>query len=185
MGQLKIACMSLYELMGDDDTLGVDLMEWERVAEEIWSAPPFGETMPPGKRLLEYGARLNREYARVCFAQFDGKLVGYAWGYPVTKEELQEISHNTVELDAYFVREGQMGFYISTVGVLPAFRGRKIGPSLFDHFMKEVIPFGFPFIIFRTEIDTVREKMARPWKFEKTGIFDREYTERDYYVLAP
>lgn len=180
--ELEILCMSLSEVKRID-TSGAFLREWAGLADKVWGEDPFYEVMSLEERIITYGEKLG-VHGRVCFAKIKGKLVGYSWGYPVDEEELQEISHGTTELKQYFGGV-QTVWYVDAVGVLEEFRGQGIGPLLFGCLMRVVLTFGFTYIFFRTEVDTVRKKMGEEWGFEDTHIFDGYYTKRNYYVLAP
>jgi GNAT superfamily N-acetyltransferase len=176
----KIVCMSLPELMSEDLS-GVDLREWTQLAGEIWEKHPFDERMSPEARILNYGARLKDVYGRVCFAKVGEKLAGYIWGYSVDEEDLQKISGDTTELKQYFGGVRTV-WYLDAAGVLEEFRGKGIARVLFRCLIDQVSKFGFTYMIFRTEIDTIR-KIGREFGFDDTCIYDRHYTERNYYVL--
>lgn len=175
--KLKIVCMSLAELMGDER---VDLEKWEQMAEEIWG--PLGETMRRGERMLQYGKYLGKDYAQVCFCMVGKELVGYTWGYPVNEQELQVISNGATELTRY--SEGvQTLWWIDTTGVLKSFRKQGVARALARKLIEKVRGFGFTYMISRTEFDSVR-RMRKELGFKRTGISDRKDEEADFYVLA-
>jgi len=181
MAELKIRtkCMSLAGVMGDES---VDIEEWEDMAEEIFDPPPFCDRMRPGQRLLDYGKHLGKDYALVCFAWIDEKLVGYTWGYPVNEQELQIYSSGATELTQYSQGVETL-WLVDTTGVLKAFRGHGVMRALALPLIETVRGFGFTYMVSRTEVDSVR-KMRKELGSEQTGIFDQYYKERDYYVLA-
>lgn len=150
----------------------------------IWREPPWNEEFwKPEDVLQDLAKELAEPFAQIVLASTEKEVIGFTWGYRVSKEEMAEISGNN-QLDYLFTRNAWI-FYVDELGVESNFRQRGIGEKLSRELLCLARKDGANLALLRTD---VLAKSARIL-YEKLGFQellarDKKYPDRSYWMLA-
>lgn len=103
---------------------------------EIFKEPPWNENWAVDKVLQDMEAQAAMPGFCGLFAREEGKIIGFAWGYLVSKIEMRKIAGNA-ELDFVF-EECERIFYADELGVSAPFRGKEYGMKLSQGLIDQV-----------------------------------------------
>ncbi|MDD3006716.1 MAG: GNAT family N-acetyltransferase [Candidatus Pacebacteria bacterium] len=103
---------------------------------KIFAEPPWNENWAASKVLQDMMDQAAMPGFCGLFAREEDKIIGFTWGYLVSKIEMQEIAGNT-ELD--FIFDGcKQVFYGDELGVSAPFRGKEYGRQLCQGLIDQV-----------------------------------------------
>lgn len=109
-------------------------------------------------------------------------VIGFTWGYSVSREDLREISGGNL-LGSIF-GNGKSVYYIDELGVSLNFRKYGIGKRLSTLLLEEAFSMGFRKVVLRTHKEA--EEAIRLYKslgFRDLTIEDEKYPNRTYWIL--
>jgi len=151
----------------------------------IWKEPPWNEEFWTVRGVSDdFLVQIRRPCAKVCLA-FAGleRVVGFAWGYEVSRNNLREIA-GTDALDFLFMDRERV-FYVDEVGVAPGFREQKIGEQLSKSLIAAAYEdHGITRITLRTDVgaQAARSLFAKIG-FKELEVRDKEHPDRTYWLL--
>lgn len=160
------------------------LRKCARLYCQIWKEPPWNEDFWTVEGVIEDIKKQMKQPNAVGFlALHRGEVVGFTWGYEVSKEDLREIS-GVEALDVLF-KKGSRVFYIDELGVDSSFRKRGIGEQLSKVLIAtarnscEIRSFTL-----RTNIEAVAARnLYVKLGFRDLSIRDAEHSQRTYWFL--
>jgi ribosomal protein S18 acetylase RimI-like enzyme len=166
-----------------------DLSKLAELYCQIWKEPPWYEDFwTPAKALEDLSSQMAKANAIGYLAIDDyiqGKIgiLGFSWGYQVTKREMQDISGGE-GLDFLF-SENRNIFYVDELGVSSNSRRKGVGKWLTIKVLSDAQSKGNSIAILRTE----KEAYAARRLYGKIGfrdllIKDVKYPGRTYLSLA-
>jgi len=150
---------------------------------EIWNEPPWNENFWKIDGVIEDIKRqMERPSAAGFIAFTDDKVIGFTWGYEISKENLREIS-GVKSLDVLF-RNGRV-FYIDELGVSSPFRKKKIGEQLSNSLIINARnSCGIQYFTLRTDIKAIAARnLYAKLGFVDLHIQDAKYSQRTYWFL--
>ena len=150
---------------------------------QTWKEPPWNEDFWTVEGVIEDIKKQMKRSQAIGFLAFcDGKVIGFTWGYEVSKKDLQEISGVTA-LDILFERSRV--FYIDELGVSLSFRKRGVGKQLSKTLIatarnsREIRCFTL-----RTDVKAVAARnLYIKLGFKDLSVQDAEHSQRTYWVL--
>jgi len=148
---------------------------------QIWREPPWNETWDPEVVRQDILDQAARSFATFCIESRNRALVtGFTWGYKVTPAELRQIASTDEVLDLGVIEPIA---YVDELGVHPSWRRRKIGGTLTLELLHSFQKLEFRTVIVRTHIEAEPAvNLYRKVGFQPTGILDRKYPNREYYL---
>ena len=160
------------------------LRECAKLYCQIWREPPWNEDFWTEEGVLgDIRETLQKSLSRAFVAIFDGTIVGFTWGYGVSKRDLQNISGGD-ELDVVFETH-QKVFYISELGVALQSRKYGVGKKLTKRLINIAKNSGFSAITLRTDINaTPAIELYKSLGFEETSATDEKNQTRTYWLLV-
>lgn len=151
---------------------------------EIWKEPPWNEDFWTVERVMKDIKQQMRRLNAIGFLAFcEGKVIGFTWGYEVSKKDLREIS-GVETLDVLFER-GSRVFYIDELGVSSSFRRRGVGKQLSETLIATVRnSCEIRCFTLRTDIKAVAARnLYTKLGFSDLSIRDAEHSQRTYWFL--
>ena len=152
---------------------------------QIWKEPPWSEDFWTVKRVIkDIREEMERKNAVGFLALYGDEVVGFIWGYEVSKEDLRQIS-GVDALDVLFKKRARV-FYIDELGVASLFRRRGIGEQLSRTLITVVRnSCKIQCFTFRTDIKVpaVARNLYSKLGFRDLSIRDAEHSQRTYWVL--
>lgn len=161
---------------------GLDNRALRKIAElycQIWKESPWYEDFwKPEEVMADIKKELLKGASKGFIATKDGEVVGFTWGYEVTKEDLREISKSNL-LDYLFDVEGTY-FYVDELGVDIAFRGRGLGELLSRSLIKDL---QLTCLLTRTDIKAQKARaLYENLGFSDLRVKDTEHPNRTYWL---
>ena len=151
---------------------------------QIWKEPPWNEDFWTVEGVIEdIKKQMERPHAVGFWALHGEEVVGFTWGYEVSKEDLRKIS-GVETLDVLF-EKGDRVFYIDELGVAPLFRKRGVGEQLSKALIAVAQGLcGIQRFTLRTDIKAIAaRKLYIKLGFKELSVRDAEHPERTYWVL--
>jgi len=151
---------------------------------QIWKEPPWNEDFWRVERVIKNIKKQMKQPNAVGFLALHGdRVVGFTWGYEVSKEDLRKIS-GVEALDVLFEKRGRV-FYIAELGVASLFRKRGIGEQLSRNLIAvvqnscEIRRFTL-----RTDIKAVAARnLYIKLEFRNLSVRDAKHSKRTYWFL--
>jgi len=151
---------------------------------QIWKEPPWNEDFWTVEGVIEdIKKQMERPNAVGFWALYGEEVIGFTWGYEVSKADLREIS-GVVALDFLF-KKGSRVFYIDELGVAYLFRGRGIGERLSRNLIGAVRnSCEIRRFTLRTDIKAITARnLYRKLGFRDLLIRDAAHPNRTYWFL--
>jgi len=151
---------------------------------QIWKEPPWNEDFWTVEGVIEdIRKQMKRSNAVGFLALHREEVVGFTWGYEVSKEDLREIS-GVEALDVLF-EKGNRVFYIDELGVASLFRKRRIGEQLSRSLITAVQNHcEIRRFTLRTDIKAIAARnLYIKLGFSDLSIRDAEHSKRTYWFL--
>lgn len=142
--------------------------------EDFWTVPGVLEDMH-----LEFA----KPKAEALIVLNDNKdVIGFTWGYSVSREELQEISGGN--FFSNFFGKADSIFYVDELGVSSIFRVKGIGKIISQMLIENVMGRCIEKIVLRTDVKAVAARILyEKLGFKELNIFDQTHPERTYWLL--
>ena len=150
---------------------------------EIWKEPPWSEDFWTIEGVIkDIRKQMKCSNAVGFLALYDGEVIGFTWGYEISKNDLQEIS-GVKSLDIIF--ENSRVFYIDELGVSPLFRNKGIGEQLSRTLLAAVRnSCEIRCFTLRTDIKAVAARnLYIKLGFSDLSIRDAEHSQRTYWFI--
>jgi len=118
----------------------------------------------------------------ICFfSKLHQELVGFSWGYFVTKEQLRKISGD-ICLD-YIFGDADKVFYVSELGVKMTHRRYGVGADITGKLMESALRKGASVFVLRTDIKAFPARgLYAKLGFIELSIQDQKYQYRTYWL---
>ena len=159
------------------------LRKCARLYCEIWRESPWNENFWEVNNVIkDIKKQMKRPSAMGLVAFTDEKVVGFTWGYEVSKENLRKIS-GIKSLDILF--ENSRVFYIDELGVSSPFRKKKIGDQLSNSLIVNThSSYGIQYFTLRTDVKAIAARnLYAKLGFVDLYIRDAKYPQRTYWLL--
>jgi ribosomal protein S18 acetylase RimI-like enzyme len=151
-----------------------DFKEVFEVYKIAFMDPPWNETWTEEQVKDDIESALAKENPITIVAE-NSELVGFLWGYRKPEEKFGFLSEQ-IDRDS---------FYLDDVAVSNSRRKERIGTRLCQEFEKQVKESGGKKIFLRTQKDyTASNKLYDKLGYERSGVFDPEYPDREYLVKS-
>ncbi len=149
---------------------------------EIWKERPWHEYFWTVKGVIEdIKKQLKRPNAVGFVALFGEEVIGFTWGYEVSKKNLREIS-GVKALDILF-KKGRV-FYIDELGTSSSFRRRGVGKQLSKTLIATIRSRGIRCFTLRTDVKAIAARnLYAKLGFRDLSIQDAEHSKRTYWLL--
>lgn len=151
---------------------------------EIWKEPPWNEGFWKEAEVIEdIKAQMKRAGALGFLAVFEEKVIGFTWGYMVSKEDMGEISGNSL-LDFIFDSIKEV-FYVDELGAAKEFRRHKVGTLLSQSLISSVRKLNaeIPFILRTDKKAVAARNLYKKLGFRDLQIEDSKHRKRTYWLL--
>lgn len=150
----------------------------------IWREPPWNEDFWKTEDVLQDLAKeLSEPFAQIVLASAQEEIIGFTWGYQVSKEKMAEISGNN-QLDYLFTRNARI-FYVDELGVGSEFRQRGIGEKLSRELLRLAKKDSTNLVLLRTDVlATSARILYEELGFQELPVRDKKYPDRSYWMLA-
>lgn len=151
---------------------------------QIWKEPPWNEDFWTVEGVIEDIKKQMKRPNAIGFLSLHGEeVVGFTWGYEVSKDNLREISGVEV-LDVLF-EKGNRVFYIDELGVASLFRKMGIGEQLSKSLIATVLnSCEIRRFTLRTDIKAIAARnLYIKLGFRDLSIRDAEHSTRTYWFL--
>lgn len=158
------------------------LRKWAELYCLIWKEPPWNEDFWTIEGVIADIHKGMREPSAEAFLAFENDaLVGFTWGYEVSREKLREIA-GWAHLD--FIFEQGRVFYIDELGVDRSCRGKDLGKALSEALIERVENGHRIFIAaLRTDIKAEAARgLYQRLGFKEVPIADSQHPNRTYWV---
>ncbi len=147
---------------------------------EIWREPPWEESWDKEVVVRDIKSQLMIPNAKIILALYNEDVIGFTWGYQISRNRLRKISRNK-NLDFIFKDKVEI-YYIDELGVSVKHRGYGIGMELANKLLS-LIPANINAIILRTDKDALpARKIYAELGFTELNILDSKYPSRSYWL---
>lgn len=150
----------------------------------IWKEEPWNEDFWTVPGVLE---DMRIEFTKTKAEAFialndDEEVIGFTWGYSVSKEDLQEISGGNL-LNNLFAN-GESLFYIDELGVSSVFRVKGIAKEISQILIRNVQRRNIDSIVLRTDVKAVAARILyEKLGFKELAVQDQKHPDRTYWFL--
>ena len=166
---------------------------------EVGAACPCGcgalqEAYPKEETVNYIFKELSRPLLNAFIYLFNQKVGGFGWGYQISGKEFVERKYNydlaeTRKVFFPIFEANDLFFYISEVGVLPSFQGKKIGTQITNKLANTATQSSLP-ILMRTNENSPMVKIAKNLEMKvilgkEINLLDPENPERVLFTSDP
>lgn len=150
----------------------------------IWREPPWNEDFwKPEAVMRDLAKELAEPFAQIVLASAQEEIIGFTWGYQVSKEKMAEISGNN-QMDFLFTKNARI-FYIDELGVSSRYRQMGIGKDLSQKLLCLARESNANLVLLRTDILAVSARILyEKLGFQELPVRDKKYPDRSYWMLA-
>ena len=148
----------------------------------VWREWPWLENNWTRNTIIQEIIDVAQEDDAICFfSKLYQELVGFSWGYFVSKEKLRKISGDMC-LD-YIFGDNDKIFYVSELGVKMAHRCCGVGADITGKLMESAGRKGATVFVLRTDIKALPARsLYAKLGFIELPVSDRKYKYRTYWL---
>jgi ribosomal protein S18 acetylase RimI-like enzyme len=166
-----------------------ELSKFAQLYCKVWKEPPWNEDFwTPDKAREDLNVQMAKNKAIGYlivndYIQSDVQVLGFSWGYTVTKSEMRDIS-GSEKLDFIF-SAGRKVFYVDELGVASDSRQKGLGEWLTRELLARAKKNNSTTAILRTEEKAIAARnLYKKFGFRDLLIVDAKYPSRTYLVLS-
>jgi ribosomal protein S18 acetylase RimI-like enzyme len=161
---------------------------FEEAAElycQVWKESPWNEDFWIASKVQE---DMKKEFSKKSASAFfaldekSGAVIGFSWGYEISKKEMRSISNGNI-LDDLF-DDQEKCFYIDDLGVNSQYRAKGVGRKLSELLIGSAKRNGIGKIILRTDEKALSARnLYTKLGLRELSARDLKYPERTYWIL--